>query len=133
MLDQRLQLALPRLDQLTPAQVAIAGAVRRWVLARHMRRCPLQVAHERLGCAQAARALHLLLETVRSCWPEPFAISPPCCSVLSHDEATLLVMIDAAGARRRLAFDGLLCEMLGSDARDRLFAACATLARTLDG
>ncbi|MGV2480299.1 UNVERIFIED_CONTAM: hypothetical protein IGO34_26215, partial [Salmonella enterica subsp. enterica serovar Weltevreden] len=69
-----------------------------------------------------------LLETVRLCWPEPFAVAPPCCATLSHDEATLLVMIGTAGDGRRPIFDALLCEMLGQDACDRLYAASAALA-----
>lgn len=133
MLDERLLLTLPRLDQLAPEHAAVAGAVRRWVVAAKLRQCPLRAAAARLGCAEAARHLHLLLETVRLCWPEPFAVAPPCCATLSYDEATLLVMIGAAGDQRRPVFDALLCEMLGQDARDRLYAASAALARTIEG
>lgn len=133
MLDQRLQLTLPRLDRLTPEQAAVAGALRRWVVATRLRQCPLAAAAARLGCIQAARHLHLLLETVRSCWPEPFAVAPPCCGTLSHDEATLLVMLEAARSHRRPVFDALICEMIGGDARDRLYAASVRLADALDG
>lgn len=133
MLDDRFQTALPRLDQLSPEQTAIAGALRRWVMATRLRQCPLRAAADRLGCGQAARQLHLLLETVRMCWPEPFAVAPPCCPTLSHDEATLLVMVEAARDHRRPVFDALICEMLGPDARDRLYAASVALVRTLDG
>lgn len=133
MLDQRFQLALPRLDQLTPEQAAVAGALRRWVVAARLRQCPLAAAAARLGCVPAARQLHLLLETVRSCWPEPFAVAPPCCATLSHDEATLLVMLEAARSHRRPVFDALIAEMIGSDARDRLYSASVALAAALDG
>lgn len=132
MLDQRLLLALPRTDQLAPEQAAIAGAVRRWVIAGKLRQCPFRAAAERLGCVHAARQLHLLLETIRVAWPDPFAVAPPCCATLSHDETTLLVMIAAARDHRRPVFDALLCEMLDQDARDRLYVACAALARTID-
>lgn len=132
MLDQRLLLTLPRLDQLEPEHAAIAGAVRRWVVAGRLRQCPLRAAADRLGCAQAAKSLHLLLETIRISWPEPFAVAPPCCAQLSFDEATLLVMLTAARDHRRPVFDALLCEMLGQDARDRLYAACGALVRAID-
>lgn len=133
MLDERLTLTLPRLDQLAPEHAAITGAVRRWVVASKLRQCPLRAAAVRLGCAEAARHLHLLLETVRLSWPEPFAVAPPCCTTLSYDEATLLVMIGTARDQRRPVFDALLCEMLDQDARDRLYAASAVLARAIDG
>jgi hypothetical protein len=133
MLDERLLPPLPRTDQLAPEQAAIAGAVRRWVIAGKLRQCPLRAAAERLGCVQAARHLHLLLESIRVAWPEPFAVAPPCCATLSFDEATLLVMIAAARDHRRPVFDALLCEMLDQDARDRLYAASLALARTIEG
>lgn len=131
MLDDRFQIALPRLDRLEPDQAALAQASRRWVVAAKLRQCPLRAAADRLGCVQAARSLHLLLDTIRVCWPEPFAVGAPCCPILSHDEATLLVMVAAARDHRRPVFDALLCEMLDQDARDRLYQTSVALARTL--
>lgn len=131
MIDERIHTAPPRLDGLHPDQVAVTAALRRWVMAARLRQCPLRAAADRLGCGRGARQLHLLLETVRMCWPEPFAVAPPCCPTLSHDEATLLVMIEAARDHRRPVFDALICEMIAADARDRLYAASLALARAL--
>jgi hypothetical protein len=123
----------PRLADLAPEQAAIVTAARRWVMAqRHERRCPLQAAAGQLGCVQAARALHMLLSQAGFAWPDPIAIAPPCCGVLTHDEATILGLVLAAHHHGRPVFDALLCEMLGQDARDRLFATAVRLGALLE-
>jgi hypothetical protein len=123
----------PRLADLAPEQACLVAAARRWVMAqRHERRCPLQAAAAQLGCLQAAKALHLLLAQVGTAWPDPVAIAPPCCGVLTHDEATILGLVLAARHHGRPVFDALLCEMLAFDARDRLFDAARRLGETLD-
>lgn len=123
----------PRLANLAPEQACLISASRRWVMAqRHGTRCPLQAAAAQLGCLQAARALHLLLAQVGAAWPDPVAIAPPCCGVLTHDEVTILGLVLAARHHGRPVFDALLCEMLNTDARDILFAAAARLGTTLD-
>jgi hypothetical protein len=99
---------------------------------RHGRTCPLHAAAGQLGSLQAARSLHLLLAHVGASWPEPVAVAPPCCPVLTHDEATLLGMVIAATRHSRPVFDALTCEMLGPDARDRLHGAAAELGRLID-
>ena len=131
MLDSRFPLALPRLDRLRPDQIALTAATRHWAAAAAARDCPMRAAHDRLGCGRSARGLHLLLAYIGSCWPEPFAVSAPGSSCLTHDEATLLVMIEAARDHRRPVFDALLCEMLDQDARDRLYDASKALARSI--
>lgn len=123
----------PRLADLAPEQAALVSATRRWVMAQRLeRQCPLQAAAAQLGCLAAARALHLLLAQVGAAWPEPVAIAPPCCARLTHDEATLVGLVLAARDHGRPVFDALLCEMLGQDTRDRLFAAATRLGATLD-
>ena len=125
--------APPLLADLAPEQAAIVRATRHWVAAqRHRRCCPLAAAASHLGGLEAARALHLLLANIGAAWPEPVAIAPPCCNVLTHDEATLVGMTLAACHHGRPVFDALLCEMVGTDARDRLFAAAAAMGRAID-
>lgn len=132
MLDQ-LFAAPPRLMDLTAEQAVIVRAVRHSILAQRNRRaCPLQVASSQLGSVRAAHALHILLASVGGAWPDPFAVGPPCCQRLTHDEATLLGMVIAARCHGRPAFDALLYEMLPQDARDRLFAAASALGELVD-
>lgn len=119
--------ASPRIDDLAPSHALIVSAARHWVMAQRLRRCPLQAAAARLDSPETAKSLHLLLATIGASWPDPVAIAPPCCGILTHDETTLVGMVIAARHHGRPVFDALLCEMLGSDARDRLFDAARDL------
>lgn len=124
--------APPCLQALTPEQAAIIRASRHWVAAqRRTGPCALVAAASHLGSVSAAHALHRLLVNIGASWPEPVAIAPPCCSLLTHDEATMIGMIVAARDHGRPVFDALLCEMLGEDARDRLFAASEEIGRIM--
>jgi hypothetical protein len=132
MIDQLLALP-PRLVDLVPNEAALIMAARRWVMAqRHERMCPLQAAARQLGCLDAARSLHMLLAQIGAAWPDPVAVAPPCCAVLTHDEATLVGIVIAARRHSRPVFDALLCEMLDQDARDRLHAAARSLAERIE-
>lgn len=125
--------APPRLSDLTAGQAVVIRAVRQSIMAQRNRRtCPLQAAAAQLGSVRASHALHILLVSVGSAWPDPFAIAPPCCPGLTHDESTLLGMVVAARNHGRPVFDALLCEMLPEDARDRLFAAASALGELMD-
>lgn len=122
----------PRLANLQGGEAAIVAGTRQWVSARRSgRSCPLQAAGHMLGSVEAAGALHILLATVGAAWPDPFAVAPPCCARLTHDEATLVGMVLASRRHGRPVFDALLCEMLASDERDRLFMAARTLGGML--
>jgi hypothetical protein len=125
--------APPRLADLAPEEAALVRATRSWVVAQRLGgRCPLSAASAHLDSPAAARALHLLLASVGAAWPDPVAIAPPCCAGLTHDEATLLGMVLAAHRHGRPVFDALLCEMLDTDARDRLFAAALVMGEAID-
>jgi hypothetical protein len=120
----------PLLADLENEEAAIVSATRRWVRARGSG-CPLAAASAVLGSRSAASALHLVLATMGAAWPEPFAVAPPCCARLTHDEATLVAMVLASRRHTRPVFDALLCEMLDQDARDRLFGAAQELGRAV--
>ena len=122
----------PLAADLTHQQRALVDATRRWVRARTVgTACPLAAATARLGSAEAAQALHLLLATVGAAWPDPVAVAPPCCARLTHDETTLVAMTVAALRHGRPVFDALLCEMLDADARERLFASALRVGAAL--
>ena len=132
MIDQ-LFAAPPRISDLTADQAVVVRAVRHSIMAQRNRRaCPLQAAAAQLGSVRASHALHILLASVGGAWPDPFAIAPPCCPTLTHDESTLLGMVVAARSHGRPVFDALLCEMLPEDARDRLFAAASALGELVE-
>jgi hypothetical protein len=121
----------PRISDLDPEQAAVVTATRAWVVAQKLERCPIQATADRLGCIQAAKALRLLLLTMGAAWPDPIAVAPPCCPIVTHDEATLIAMVLAACNHSRPVFDALLCEMLPQDARDRLHSAALAFGRAL--
>src|SRR3546814_11738491 len=77
----------------------------------------------RWGNILAARRYRLVVEAIGHVWPEAFAVAPPCCPRVSHDEALLAAMVGAAGAGNRANFDWLTAELLGGDARDMLFVS----------
>lgn len=121
----------PTMAEILPDEARIVGALRLWVLAKRAGRCPIGAAGERLGGKRAGAHLHLLLEEIGACWPEPFAVSPPCCRRLSHDEALLAQMARLAGRGLQPAFDRLLCELLPAEVRERLFLSARVLAGML--
>ncbi len=82
---------------------------------------PMAVLVQRLGSeARAKRARHLV-DVVGAVWPEPFALSPPCCRHLSHDESLLGTLIEAAEIGDRRWFDTAGRDLLNEDARDGLW------------
>lgn len=117
--------ALPR------EEATVAHALRLWVVMRKGGRCAMTAVAGRLGTLRAAAHFHLLLEEIGAAWPEAFAVSPPCCRFLSHDEALLADMIRLGRAGDRPGFDRLLGEMLPQDERERLFLSASLLGRML--
>lgn len=129
LLDQIIR--TPTMTMLSAGDARLAVALRIWVVARKTGRAPIGLVSARLGSAEAAAHLHLLMEEIGAAWPEPFCVSPPCCLRLSHDEATAIEMVAIASRGNRPAFDRLLADLLPSDTRDRLYATSAMLASVL--
>lgn len=123
----------PAMSDLRPDGARVVGALRRWVAARRSGACPIRAAGEQLGSARAGAHLHLLIEEIGAAWPDPFAVAPPCCPRLSHDEALLADMIALSGRGDRPGFDRLLADLIPGDARDRLFLSGQVLSRVLRG
>lgn len=121
----------PNLSELAPAQATLLGALRFWVVARKSGRCPVAVAGVRLGSRRAGAHLHLLLEEIGAAWPDPFAVSPPCCRRLSHDETLVAQMFALAIGGDRAGFDRLLSDLLPGEARERLFLSVTVLSRAM--
>ncbi|MFN3943612.1 MAG: hypothetical protein ACK4K7_01625 [Allosphingosinicella sp.] len=124
-------LAREKVTALAPEEARIAHGLRTWVALRRAGKCPMQALAGRLGSLRAAAHLQLLLEEIAACWPDQFAVSPPCCACLSHDEATLVEMARLGRAGDRPGFDRLLGEMLPQDARERLFLSAVSVARAI--
>lgn len=121
-----------RIEELSEEEARVARALRLWVAMRGMGRCPVPAVADRMGSRRAAAHFRLLLDQIAAAWPEPFAVSPPCCCRLSHDEAMLVDMIRLAGRGDRPSFDLLTREMLPADARERLFLSAGMLRNAME-
>ena len=102
-------------------------AARSWCILRGARQDPLARLESCLGTAKLALRFALLMDVVQQIWPEPFAIHRPCCPTASIDEALLSHAINYANLDARPAFDALLCDMLGIEARELLFTRARSL------
>jgi hypothetical protein len=121
----------PSVAELAECQARLIRGLRFWVVASRSGRCPIAAAGTRLGSLRAGAHLHLLLEEIGAAWPDPFALSPPCGTRLSHDEALLTGMLELAGRGDRPRFDRLLSDLLPGGTRDRLFLSTSVLSRVL--
>ena len=113
-----------------PADAAQAVlALRYCILCRRGECDPMPELERRWGNILAARRFRLVVEAIGHVWPDLFAVAPPCCPQVSFDEALLAAIVRAAGTGERVQFDYLTGEMLGSDAREMLFAALENFVR----
>lgn len=113
-----------------PLEVAQAVlALRYCILCRRVARDPTPELERRWGNVLAARRYRVAVEAIGHVWPEAFAVAPPCCPCLSHDEALFAGMVGAAAREDRAHFDWLTAEMLGGDAREMLFVALGNFLR----
>jgi hypothetical protein len=117
------------LDTLPAAEAMLVEAVRIWALMTRMRRSPDQAVAEKLGSRRAATQCRLLLSEVAAAWPDRLCVSPPCSASLSHDEETLLAMIEAAARDDRAAFDRLLADLLPAAQRQHLYVCARMFSR----
>ncbi len=115
--------------QLSLAAMHTVMAVRLCVICRKTDHDPAQDLLLRFGNELAVRRFQVLFEAIGTAWPEPFTISRPCCPVLSLDESMLANMMIAVIDQNRAAFDLETHEMLGSDARETLFAILSAFER----
>lgn len=114
-------LARPRLGDLSADGMRLVLATRLRVACARRGIPALPLIAQRLGCErQALRALHII-EVIGAVWPEKFALSPPCCGLLSHDEALLGALAEAAEEGARAGFDAHARDLLNQDARERLW------------
>lgn len=119
------------LDTLPADEAAVIEAVRLWALMTRMRRSPDRAVAEKLGGRSAATQCRMLLSEVVAAWPDRLIVSPPASESLSHDEQTLLAMIDAARRGARPAFDLLLADLLPAVQREHLYVCARMFSRAM--
>ena len=112
---------LPELLSLSGAEARIILALRHAVMCQKLQRDPAPILKERLGTGLAVTRFLIVLETIGEAWPDNFHLGRNCCRHTTADEMTLLQMVRYCANGDRPAYDRLLCEMFGEDARDRVF------------
>lgn len=119
--------APPRAEQLGPIAGRFVHALRLIALHERLGRDPVPELAARLGSvAVAARAL-ILAQAVSASWPENIHVSPFCCRLLSHDEATIGAFVDAAADADRPRFEAALSGLIRADRMHRLWDGALTL------
>ena len=100
------QLAAPaRLDILGPIAARFVYSLRLIALHQRARRDPVPELATRLGSIEVAAKSLALSQVITATWPENIHVSRFCCCAMTHDEATIAAMIEAAIGRDRSAFD----------------------------
>lgn len=131
-LEQYFNAAPQRLMDIDSREARVILAARSWCILRSARQDPMPRLRGYLLAQDLATRFALLMETVQQIWPEPFAIHRPCCPTASIDEALLTRAIRYASLEARSAFDALLYEMIGIEARDLLYMRATALYRCDD-
>ncbi len=127
MIAQKFLMKSPSLMEMDSRDARLILAARSCLILRRARQDPMPRLREYLLSGAVARRFSLLMDVVQQIWPEPFGIHRPCCPNASLDEALLSNAVHLATFDQRPTFDVLLQEMLGSDARDLLYARARLL------
>ncbi|MEO0464876.1 MAG: DNA-directed RNA polymerase subunit beta' [Pseudomonadota bacterium] len=111
----------PRLGDLGPIAARFAYALRLIALHDRARRDPVPELAARMGGVEIAAKALVLAQAISSVWPEDILISRFCCQLLTHDEATIGAVIDAACARDRAGFEAQLAGLIRPERVHRLW------------
>ncbi len=111
----------PRIASIGPIAARFLYSLRLIALHERARRDPVPELAVRLGSVETAAKSLALAHTIGSIWPENIQVSRFCCQLLTHDEASIGMMIDAAGDRDRAAFEGSIEGLIRPDRLHRLW------------
>jgi hypothetical protein len=120
--------APPRLDALMPIAGRFIHALRLIALHERVGRDPVPELAARLGRVEVAARALILAQTISASWPENIHLSRFCCSLLSHDEATIAAFVEAAATGDRVGFEGALTGLVRADRIHRLWEGALSLA-----
>ncbi len=120
--------APPRIERLGPVAGRFIHALRLIALHERMGRDPVPELAVRLGGVEIAAKALMLAHIISAVWPENIHVSRFCCRLLSHDEATIGALVDAAGGADRVRFEAAITGLIRSDRAPRLWEAALSLA-----
>ena len=117
----------PRIDVLSPIAGRFIHALRLIALHERMGRDPVPELALRLGSVAIAAKALILAQAISATWPENIHVSRFCCSLLSHDEATIGAFIDAASYGDRAGFEDALAGLIRPERMHRLWEGALAL------
>ncbi|QDH33652.1 DNA-directed RNA polymerase subunit beta' [Porphyrobacter sp. YT40] len=118
----------PRVESLGPIGGRFVHALRLIALHERLQRDPVPELAVRLGGVEIAAKALILAQAISATWPENIHVSRFCCRLLSHDETTIGMFVDAAARGDRLGFEGALGGLIRADRMPRLWEGALALA-----
>ena len=102
----------PRIGDLGPFAARFVYSLRLIALYERARRDPVSELAMRLGSVDSAAKTLALAHAISGAWPENIHVSRFCCELMSHDEATIGNLLEAAtvcsGERFDTSISGLV-------------------------
>jgi hypothetical protein len=120
--------ATPRVEALGPIGCRFVHALRLIALHERVGRDPVPELAVRLGGVEIAAKALILAHAISANWPENIHVSRFCCRLLSHDEVTIGMFVDAAAHGDRQGFEGVLGGLIRADRMPRLWEGALALA-----
>lgn len=117
-----------RVESLGPIGGRFVHALRLIALHERVGRDPVPELAVRLGGVEIAAKALILAHAISASWPENIHVSRFCCRLLSHDETTIGMFVDAAARGDRNKFEGVLSGLIRSDRMPRLWEGALALA-----
>ncbi len=119
--------AVPRIDELGPIAGRFVYSLRLIALHERAKRDPVPELAARLRNVAAATKSLALAQAISATWPENVHVSRFCCTLLTHDEATIGRMIDAAERGNHRSFEEQLSGLVRPQRIDALWQDCLAL------
>lgn len=117
----------PRMANLNPIAARFLHSLRLIAHYQQARRDPVAELAARLGSIDVAAKSLALSQTIGAAWPENISVSRFCCGLLSHDEASIAALVEAATARDRARFEAEIVGFVRPDRIERLWDATQDL------
>jgi hypothetical protein len=119
--------APPRVEALGPIGARFVHALRLIALCERAGCDPVPELAVQLGGVEIAAKALILAQSISACWPENIYVSRFCCRLLSHDEATIGAMVDAAARGDRGGFEAVLGGLIRPERWHRLWEGALAL------
>jgi len=118
----------PRLGRLHPIAARFVHSLRLIALHERAGRDPVPELATRLGSVTVAARSLALGQALCADWPENIHVSRYCCELMSHDEATIGIMVECAVKCDKRQFEANLRGLIRPDRIERLWDATVEVA-----